>query len=1125
MVCRTAWAVVLAASTAWAAERPVFQIGQADGDYRELAIAGQYAAFPRQFAKPVVFEAGKSQAANDWPYIHPGPADVWAGDRVHWFAIRFVLKDQPRGVFRLRIDLVSTHSGAPPTLAVRVGQREGRFRMPAGTSDMALTNPKAGKPQHVELFLPPEIFQQGANEIQLACLEGSWVLYDAVGLWNDPERPMPEPQIRELSVRPTPFYLRDGQQIRQVIDVALSTTVPVSDATVVVEAAGQRSQTTVQQLPQLGTLMQEITVPDAPRPLEVKVTATVGRHTRSVTARIEPQRKWRIFVAPSAHTDIGYTDIQPTCAERHNENLDLALDLCRKFPQFAWNLEVAWQAENYLKSRGPARVEEFLARAKEGRIGVQALYGNILTGLCSHEEACRLLAFAHGLHQKHGLPYGSAMISDVPTQEASLPMLLSGSGIRYFSSGINNTRAPRFTQLYEKCPAWWEGPDGSRVLMMWVRGYAHAAHWRLDQSVEWARVSVLHALLGYEARKDYPFDAVFLHGAAGDNRPLNPKLAEVVQAWNQRYAFPQIILCRNAEFFEYIEKHFGEKLPVLRGSGGTYWEDGAGSSARETALCRRAHEMLAAADLLFALLGRLPPEVGYPRAEFQAAWRNCLLYDEHTWGAHCSVTQPESEFTRAQWKIKSQFAVDAERQGRALLQRALRALAGRIRTEGPALVVVNPSSWARTDVVACELPAGTALDEPDCPVIETVENGRPAVRVLVRDVPAWGYRTLKLRAGARLPRAAAQPAGQATVVESRYYRAEFDPATGGIASLVDKQTGRELVDARAPYQLNQYLYVSGGRGPRNFESMPDAKLLKISTPQQATLHKTDLGSLGQMMRVETSARMTPRLQSTVILWNDVKRVDIVNRLTKTQTYEPEAVYFAFPFAAEKPAFRYEIPAGVVNPNTDMLPGACLDWFTVQHFVEVASPQGAIAWATPDAPLVTFQDINRGTWQTSLPMRTGHLYAYVMNNYWFTNYLAGQGGDFEFRFALTSRDKADAAASARFGWAVSNPLLAAVAGPNAGGTLPAGSVSLLAIDQPNVLVVGGKQAEDGRALVVRLWEAAGQPATTRLRLGIKPPRSAAACNLVEVVEKPLEIGPDGIMVPIRARGLATVRIED
>ena len=75
--------------------------------------------------------------------------------------------------------------------------------------------------------------------------------------------------------------------------------------------------------------------------------------------------------------------------------------------------------------------------------------------------------------------------------------------------------------------------------------------------------------------------------------------------WNERYEFPKIILCHNAEFFEYIEKHYGDKLPVFRGSAGTYWEDGAGSSARETTLCRNAHEAVANGEKFLALAERI----------------------------------------------------------------------------------------------------------------------------------------------------------------------------------------------------------------------------------------------------------------------------------------------------------------------------------------------------------------------------------------------------------------------------------------------------------------------------------------------------------------------------------------
>jgi hypothetical protein len=278
------------------------------------------------------------------------------------------------------------------------------------------------------------------------------------------------------------------------------------------------------------------------------------------------------------------------------------------------------------------------------------------------------------------------------------------------------------------------------------------------------------------------------------------------------------------------------------------------------------------------------------------------------------------------------------------------------------------------------------------------------------------------------------------------------------------------------------------------------------------------------MAVSTSGTMAPRITCSVLVWDDIKRIDFINFVGKQQTYDKEAVYFAFPFAAEKPTFRYEVPDGIVNANKDMLPGACLDWFTVQHFVEISGRDATIAWATRDAPLVCFQDINRGKWLTELPLTNGHLYAYVMNNYWHTNYKAGQGGIHRFRFALTSRPKADNVESARFGWAVSNPLLGVVVAANPQGPLPAAPTSLVSVAEPNVLITTVKRADDGKALVVRLWELSGQSTTAHLRLDQHiPATKAEACNLVEDPSGPLELRDGQVAVPIRGSGLATVLI--
>jgi alpha-mannosidase len=155
------------------------------------------------------------------------------------------------------------------------------------------------------------------------------------------------------------------------------------------------------------------------------------------------------------------------------------------------------------------------------------------------------------------------------------------------------------------------------------------------------------------------------------------------------------------------------------------------------------------------------------------------------------------------------------------------------------------------------------------------------------------------------------------------------------------------------------------------------------------------------------------------------------------------------------------------------------------------------------------------------MNNGHLYAYVMNNYWHTNYKPGQGGDHLFRFSITSRRKADNTASAQFGWAAANPLLAVPVEAQSKGQLPAGSASLVDIAEPNVLLIGAKQAEDGKALVLRLWEVSGKPTTAHVRLNHLPFRRATACNLVEEPQAKLKVKDNVVAVPLRGSGLSTV----
>jgi alpha-mannosidase len=153
----------------------------------------------------------------------------------------------------------------------------------------------------------------------------------------------------------------------------------------------------------------------------------------------------------------------------------------------------------------------------------------------------------------------------------------------------------------------------------------------------------------------------------------------------------------------------------------------------------------------------------------------------------------------------------------------------------------------------------------------------------------------------------------------------------------------------------------------------------------------------------------------------------------------------------------------------------------------------------------------------------HVYAYVMNNYWESNYRAGQEGEHRFRFSLSSRVKSDPVASSRFGHEAANLLVATYRAANPAATLPA-AASLLSVAEPNVMIIGVKPSESGRALIVRLWEMEGKPTAVHLKLDRRlRAAKALACNLAEEPEGELPLGDGVVTAPIPARGLATVRV--
>jgi hypothetical protein len=127
-----------------------------------------------------------------------------------------------------------------------------------------------------------------------------------------------------------------------------------------------------------------------------------------------------------------------------------------------------------------------------------------------------------------------------------------------------------------------------------------------------------------------------------------------------------------------------------------------------------------------------------------------------------------------------------------------------------------------------------------------------------------------------------------------------------------------------------------------------------------------------------------------------------------------------------PTVFLDLPGAAMRPGLDQVPGTATDWHSLQHYFAVEMGDSTVVVASPDIPLVQVNGINTGKWQEALPPHTGLVMSWVMNNYWFTNFPAAQGGGFEWRYTLRRISEAfDSAMAGRFAGEIRQSLVAVV----------------------------------------------------------------------------------------------------
>ena len=828
--------------------------------------------------------------------------------------------------------------------------------------------------------------------------------------------------LRLKSIEPTVFFVRVGDELRQIVKLKILNMGGAAEADLRVEFNSKTYHVWIGKV-KPGLAEYEVEIPDIRRPTEVKFVLFSGGLQDERRLRWKPTRHWRIYIVQESHHDLGYTDLPQKVIREQMEFIDLAVRFCEEtmdWPEdskFRYSIEQSWSLINYIRHKPVRSVEKLLKFIREGRIEVSALYGNEISELCGHEELVRLLYPSFALKRKYGIPVEYAEITDVPGLSWALAMILSNCGVRYFSPGMPRGYFKHAHPFWDESKVvpngmprlfYWVGPDGSKILFWYGPGYGVSETYFLSGYK--SAYKILPAILSELEYKGYPCDAIRfrVQKVHRDNAPPSIIFSRVAREWNSRWAYPRMIISTNSMFFKYIEKKYGAKLARFKGElPDTDYVVGASSTACETGINRITHDKLLSAEK-FSTIASMISDYEYPAETLREAYEHMLLYDEHTWGQ----ANPIGPAQEANWAEKALHAYKASALAHDILIKSLNVIVDRIRLQedGYYIIVFNPLSWSRSDIVyaflrepePCGRPIhqlkrvqmGTLVEEPPI-LVSGSAIGRDIVR-LPRSIinepfelidvetdqrvpyqiievsspydpfPYAAYRYAMGHLDGRYARAIAFLAEDLPPMGYKAYRImpcrrrlKFESSikvSDGILENkfyrieVDRETGlvRSIIDK----ELERELLDRNASHSFNQCIIRTCKGGEESTIEEPTVSVGRYGPILGSIIIKGKGLGFPYLIQEITLYDKVKRIDVSNRLLKDPTPFLE-VYFAFPFGIEDPEFRFEASDSVVKPFRDQFPGSNTNYYAMQHWAYISNGHIGVAFSSIEAPLVEF----------------------------------------------------------------------------------------------------------------------------------------------------------------------------
>jgi len=571
-----------------------------------------------------------------------------------------------------------------------------------------------------------------------------------------------------------------------------------------------------------------------------------------------------------------------------------ALDRMNEYEDFIFVCSSASIYE-WLEESVPAMFEEIAARVKEGRwVPVGGWWVQPDCNQPSGESFAR-----HGVisqnyfNDKFGVTAKVGYNVDSFGHNRNIPQILKKSGMNYYiymRPGEHEMHMD--TNVFK-----WQAQDGSEVIAYRL---AEAYCYNVE-----SQDSLNRAIGDGDRRHDENIpERMFFYGVGNHGGGPTIKNIETIHEKNT-LSDDEFVLANPLDYFKKIEDIYD--LPVHANDLQHHASGCYSAVSLIKTLNRRCESMLYSAEI-FSSLSSWMAGAAYPAEKLREAWKNTLFNQFHDSLGGCSIKPAYDDAAMLGYEAMS-VAKKAE-------NRALQTISWMVDTSAVnravavAVVVFNAHSWDVSEYIQVNKRFDGVVDAGGNAVpVQYVASPsqfcthRPDTLFCVK-VPAMGYSVYY--ASEKAEETESEVRCHDNVLENKFLKVTFEPYTGYIKSVIDKETGDELIAGHGavPTVIDEYDHDTWSHA-RNYFSKTMAYF------SDATLKIIESGTERAAMKV-TSRYNGSTLTQYFYLYADSKKLSVNGHIDWHEKHKMLKLSYPAMTYTETPHAYYEIPFGYIE---------------------------------------------------------------------------------------------------------------------------------------------------------------------------------------------------------------------